>query len=428
MVKLSDIKEAFSRYFIIKDERIVEMSIAAVVGNLLIDRDPLWIFIVAPSSGGKSSLVAPIAALPQVHFIDDLTERSFLSGFKMKGKEMSLLKMIGSGILAFSDFTSILAKNPMSRNEILGQMRLVYDGIFTKQTGTGKIEWRGKMGVIACCTPDIYLLLESVRSAGERFIFYWLEQPSDDEIYTKQQEVNMSSKEITEVMKDKYAEYYVDLTKWVEDHGVPALKMTPDQRYRVRQAAIFCVNGKTVVHTDFKSGKADSIPNKAGVGRDAKMFDTVLQTLQLMNCYELGSFDLPVADWMVDAVEKCAYSSVNRERRKILEILSASEIPMTPSQIGAEEGLGLERESVEKYLIPLHSVGLVKKLTGNGNKFKWEIGNEETRDFVTRVSEHVVETIRPPAIDLSAGEVQEGDLLAEFEAQNKRYEESETGA
>jgi len=408
-MKLSDIKEEFSKYIILKDEHAIEMIVASVIGNLLIDRDPLWIFIVAPSSGGKSTLVAPIGGIPSVHFIDDLTEKTFLSGYKMKGKEMSLLKMIGSGIIAFSDFTSILAKNSMSRNEILGQMRLVYDGIFTKQTGTGKIEWKGKIGVLAACTPDIYLLLEDVRSAGERFIFYWLEQPSDEEIYAKQQEVKISSREITEKMKGMYAEYFTDIQAWAKKYGNPEFRVSDEQRMLLRQAAIFCVNGKTVVHTDFKSGLADSIPNKAGVGRDAKMFDTLLQTLQLMNCYEKDDPTIPVQDWMIDIVEKCSYSSVNRERRKILEILADTEQQLTASEIGAREGLGLEKESVEKYLIPLHSVGLIKKNASTA-KFRWYIDNDDIKFFIKRVSARLVETVVPPAIEQSG----EGDLLEEY--------------
>lgn len=417
-MKLVDLKTAFARYFVIKDERILEVIMASVLGNLLVNRDPLWVFIVAPSSGGKSTLLAPIVSIPSIHFVDDLTEKTLLSGFKIKGKEMSLLKVIGSGILAFSDFTSILAKNPMSRNEILGQLRLVYDGIFTKQTGTGKIEWRGKMGVTAACTPDIYGLLESVRSAGERFIFYWLEQPTDDEIINKQQEVQMSSKEITAEMKDMYLEYYNGVRAWVEENGIPELSMTPAQRATARFAAIMCVNGKTTVHTDFKSGKADSIPNKAGVGRDAKMFDTMLHTLQIMNCYENDNVGLPVQDWMLEVVEKCAYSSINRERRKILEILCTQEEALPAAEIGAFQGLGLEKESVEKYLIPLHSIGLIRKRAGSG-KFRWYIEDVAVREFVNRVSEHLKETMVVSGIEAQEEEAPQGDLLEEFHAQNE---------
>lgn len=413
MTTLADIKEKFSEYFVIKDDHIINMVLASIVGNLLVDRDPLWVFIVAPSSGGKSTLLAPIVSIPSVHFVDDLTEKTLLSGFKIKGKEMSLLKIIGSGILAFSDFTTILAKNPMSRAEILGQLRVVYDGVMIKQTGTGKIEWRGKMGVTAACTPDIYGLLESVRSAGERFIFYWLEQPTDDEIVDKQQTVNISSKEITAIMKEMYADYYEDIGAWVEKNGVPELSMTPAQRTSARNAAKFCVNGKTTVRTDFRSGKPDAIPNKAGVGRDAKMFDTVLQTLQLMNCYEHNDPTLPVEDWMITVIEKCAYSSINRERRKILEILVEEGRELSASEIGSREGLGMEKDSVEKYLIPLHSVGMISKNAAS-NRVMWSVRDNEVIDFVSRVSKVVIDNAVAQALDIDR-EMSSEDLMAEFE-------------
>lgn len=421
-MKLADIKQKFEEYIVIRDERIIEMVLVSLVGNLLIERDPVWLMVVAPSSGGKTTLLMPASGIQQVHFIDDLTEKTLLSGYKVKGKEMSLLKTIGSGILGFSDFTNILSKNPISRGEVLSQMKMVYDGNFTKRTGTGSIEWKGKMGFLGASTPDIYTYLESGRSMGERFIYYWMEQPTDDEIINKQQTVSMSSRDICDIMKELYAEYMHDIDAYVNKHGVPDLKMTDAQRYAVRRAAIFCVNGKATVHTDFKSGKPDSIPNKAGVGRDAKMFDTVLQTLQLMNCYEHGVIDLPVQDWMVEVVEKCAYSSINRERRKIIEVLveHSDGGAMTASEIGAREGIGLERESVEKYLTPMHAVGIVKKQT-SGQKFKWYIDDEHTIDFIKRVSQRVVDNTPAAAIEV----VEKKTIEEEWEEYTKPEKDEE---
>lgn len=405
-MKLADVKKEFEKYIVIKDAHILEMVLGSLIANLLVDRDPVWLMIVAPSSGGKTTFIAPSVTVPGVHFLDDLTEKTFLSGFKVRGKETSFLKLVTSGVLAFSDFTNVLSKKQDSRGEILSQMKMVYDGDFVKRTGTGSIEWHGKMGFLGASTPDIYMYLESGRSMGERFIYYWMEQPTDDEIVDKQQQVSLSSKEITAIMKEMYAAYIKSVDEWIQKNGVPELNMTGAQRYAIRRAAIFCVNGKATVHTDFKTGKADSIPNKAGVGRDAKMFETMVHTLQIMNCYEHDDPTLPVEPWMVEVVEKCAYSSINRERRKILEVLVSTDTPISASEIGAKEGLGLERESVEKYLIPMHAVGLVKKLTV-GNKFKWFITDENTIDFVKRVSKNVVDNTHVEGIELTGDEEDE---------------------
>lgn len=385
MTKLDDITKEFEKYIVLKDPYALRVILGTLIGNAFIQRDPLWLMMVAPSSGGKSTLLAPCCAIPSVYFLDDLTEKTFLSGYKIKGKETSLLKVIGSGILCFSDFTSILSKNPTARGEILGQLRLIYDGNFSKRTGTGEIKWVGKMGFLGAATPDIYHILETSRSMGERFIYYSLTLPSDDEIVIKQQDVTLSSREISEVMQPLYRGYIDGIRELVNGHGVPPLVMTKEQMDRVNAAAMFCVSAKATVHLDFKTNKPDALVNKPGVGRDRKMFTTFLHAMQLMEAYDTGILDTPVSDEMVRIVEKCAYSSVGRERRKVLEILTTYDIPMSASQIGATDDFGLPKEGVEKYLYVLHSVGLVQKET-NASNFRWYIESDVTKKFVRDIA------------------------------------------
>ncbi len=411
-MKLQDIKKEWEKYIVLKDHHTLDVLLATVIGNMLVDRDPIWLMLVAPSSGGKTTLLSPIVDIKSVYFIDDLTEKTLLSGYKVGGKDNSLLRTIGTGIMAFSDFTSILSKNPVSRGEILSQLKLVYDRKVTKYTGTGSVKWEGKIGFIGAATADIYYHLESGRSMGERFIYYWMDVPTDREIAMKQSETTISAKEMTNVMKDYYRQYFEGVRDWATLHGVPDLKMTEIQRERVRKASMFCVAGKATVHTNFKSGKVDQIPQKASVGRDNKSFEALLVTFQLMYGYEIGKPNAEIQDWMIDIVEKCAYSSINRERRAILEILAESPKSMSASAIGASNGLGLEKEGVGVYLAPLFAVGLIKRDT-TGNPYKWYIEDEETKDFIQSVSAAV------PQIKLKEDEefieVEETDAEKDFQ-------------
>lgn len=385
MTKLQDIKTEWEKYIVLKDHRAVDVMLATVIGNMLLDRDPIWLMVVGPSSGGKTTLLGPIADIPHVHFVDDLTEKTLLSGYKVKGQTSSLLQIIGSGIMAFSDFTSILSKNPVSRGEILSQLKLVYDRKVSKYTGTGGVKWEGKIGFVGCATADIYYHLESGRSMGERFVYYWLDVPTDEEIAYKQSTTNISAKEMNDRMKFFYADYYNGVKDWIAKHGEPQLKMTEDQRDRLRKASMFCVAGKATVHTNFKSGKVDQIPQKASVGRDNKSFEAMLLSMQIQYAYETNDPDAGVQDYMIETVEKCAYSSINRERRAILEILADSERELSASQIGSSRGLGLEKEGVSIYLAPLFAVGLIKRNTSS-NPYKWFIEDEWTKTFIKRVS------------------------------------------
>ena len=388
-MKLRDIKAEFAKYIVCKDEWALDMVMATLIGNSVLNSDPLWTMIIGPSSGGKTTLIAPACSLSNVHFIDDLTEKTLLSGFKVKGQEVSLLNRIGkTGIMAFSDFTTILMKNPNSKGEILTQLKMVYDGKFTKFTGTGGMMWEGKIGLIAASTPDIYAHLEAGRSMGERFLYYWLDQPTDEEVAKKQQETNMSSKDITKAMQGMYLQYCQEVATFIREKGLPTFSLTEDQKKRVRDAAIFCVNGKATVHTDFKSGKVDQIPNKAGVGRDNKTFDVLLHALQVMDAFEYDDWSRPISEDRIRLVDKCAYSSINRERRKIMEVLIAQPKAITPTEIGTAKGLGMEKDSVEKYLVPLHAVGMIRKQINSG-AHKWYIDDPKTIDFITRVSPSV---------------------------------------
>lgn len=403
-MKLSDIKTKFEEYLVLKDPWILDMVLGTIVGNSIITRDPVWTMITAKSSGGKTTMIKPAVLVPGVFFVDDMTEKTLLSGYKIKGKETSLLKVIGNGVLCFSDFTSILSKNPVSRGEILGQMKLIYDGEVKKRTGTGAVEWKGKIGFLGAATPDIYFHLEQGRSMGERFLYYWMDQPTDEEIADKQNEVNLSSQDIQDIMAPMYRQYCEDIREWTDRKGIPPLKLTAEQRQKVKEASIFCVNAKATVHTNFKTGKVDQIPNKAGVGRDNKMFDTLLHTFQLMDAFEHDDIAYPLSDERIRLIQKCAYSSVNRERRKILEILIANvNDPMTASQIGARSGLGLEKEAVEMYLSPLHAVGIVRK-QANKNVFKWFIEDENMIRFIKDVSVTVDDKL--PSVNEEVGELE----------------------
>ena len=93
-MKLQDVKNEFEKYIVVKDKWILDVVLANMIGNLIIINDPVWTMIVAPSSGGKSTVIAPCVGVPSVYFVDDLTEKTLLSGFKVKGKETSFLKVI----------------------------------------------------------------------------------------------------------------------------------------------------------------------------------------------------------------------------------------------------------------------------------------------------------------------------------------------
>ena len=391
MTKLRDVIAEFDKYIILKNaESTLKVVMGNIVSNILIKGNPVWTNLIAPSSGGKTTLLAPLGGMSVCFMLNDLTDKTLMSGYKVGGKEYSVLKLANNRVIIIPDFTTILSKNPQLRGEILGQLRQVYDGEFIKYTGTGKIMWKGKIGMLLGCTPAIYRELEGARAMGERFNYYNMEVPTDEEVANKIAQVRMSADEITELVAPVYIDYFDKMADWAEKNNYDGtiLNLTKEQEDRIKFAAKFCVSAKATVSTDFKTGKGDSMPSKAGLGRDYNAFLQSIRGWVMMDAWERDDPTYhEVSELCIILVEREAYSSLSRERRKILEILSMTDEKLSASEIGTREGFGLEKESVEKYLAPLYAIGIIQKIPGkSGQANRWYIQDPAHKEWVNEIS------------------------------------------
>lgn len=139
-----------------------------------LEEPPIWLFISGASSAGKTSLcIDPMVGMEGTYLISDITPSGFLSG--MKSGQGILQKLSkeneGNGVLLFPDFTVLLNKNPNDRDEIIGQMRRIYDGRFERTFGSNAtVRWRGKITVLAATTPEIERKWSVQSALGERFL------------------------------------------------------------------------------------------------------------------------------------------------------------------------------------------------------------------------------------------------------------------
>jgi hypothetical protein len=160
-----------NRWFYNPDIEAARITLAVATAHFHKDCDPVWLFVLGPSSGDKTSIcINSLLDLPQVHMQGDLTAKTFLSGYTGTAHP-SLLHQVGSGILAFKDFTTFMSKRPEEQAEISSHLREIFDGSFVKHTGKGiAIAWKGKITVIAAATPALERAWSSRRDLGERFL------------------------------------------------------------------------------------------------------------------------------------------------------------------------------------------------------------------------------------------------------------------
>ena len=160
------------QWFYQPDIEAVEI-VFAVAASHYVAGDPTWLFLIAPPATGKTSAgIQALKTCPKAYIVGDLTPQTFLSGKRKNGNgDLSLLERQPNGLFLMKDFTTMISKRPDDRAMIVSQLREIYDGTFSKDTGeTGRLYWTGKATVIAACTPAIERQWAILRDLGERFM------------------------------------------------------------------------------------------------------------------------------------------------------------------------------------------------------------------------------------------------------------------
>lgn len=155
-------------------------AMLAIAHSHYSDGDPVWAFVIGASGSGKTSIcINAISFWPKILIMSDITPKAFLPGGK-DGFTVGILETMGSsGILAFKDFTTILSQREDDRRVISSQLREIWDGSFSRNSGARRADWHGKVTVLAAVTPAIERSWSVGRELGERFMQIRWNSPQD---------------------------------------------------------------------------------------------------------------------------------------------------------------------------------------------------------------------------------------------------------
>ena len=176
MTSYKDIDRVFRETFLMEDPYVLPVVLATVLSHYT-KGDPIWLMLIAEAGSGKTELLSSLEGIPQVQPLDTISPRTFLSGYERSDKgQTSLLKRLGNPIFTIEDFSTVLSEHAPDQRNIMGQLRKIYDGRYVKDVGSEKesITWRGKVTLIAGCTPAIDGKQGGMASQelGERFLDY----------------------------------------------------------------------------------------------------------------------------------------------------------------------------------------------------------------------------------------------------------------
>lgn len=316
--------------------------------------DPVWTVVVAGSSRGKTELVTPLDVLPEVYVTGKLTEASLLSGTSRKERAANakggLLREIGDrGTLVCKDLGAILSLHRDSRAEVLQALREVYDGRYTRDVGTDggrRLQWEGRLGLIAAGTTAIDSAHAVVAALGERWLTIRLPETGPDEI-ARMALGRSGTAEMRARLRHVVSGFF-------EHIDPPALTpLEPVEENLVVAVSSLATLARSPVDRDGYTREIVLVHDSEGPARLARQLHKLTCALRAMGLEPPAIGDL---------LTKIGYDSIPSPRREILVHLLHTDEPRRTTEIAT--GVDLPTRSVERACEELTAHRLLNRAKG----------------------------------------------------------------
>jgi hypothetical protein len=326
--------------------------------------DPPWVLTVGGSGNCKTETVAPLSGAG-ARVISTITgEAALLSGTPAKSRAKNatggLLRQLGqSGLLVIKDFTSILSMNRDTRASVLGALREIYDGYWSRNVGTDggfTLTWHGRLVVIGAVTTAWDRAYEVVSTMGDRFLTVRL--ASDDNGLRRAAGLQaMSNVSHERRMREELAGSVGKLLAVTAPDPEPEL--TPAELGSLVDMAELVTRARTPVERDYQGNPAWAHSLEMPT-RFAK------QLVQIVRGGLVIGLD---ADTAMRAAARCCHDSMPPMRLVVLADVAAHPECFTPDVV---ERVQLPRQTVDRTLQELHLLGLLTvQHLAYGEKVRW---------------------------------------------------------
>lgn len=367
---IEQLEEKIKEVYLIIDPGIIRIVLATVIGNRLGLADkPIWLLLLSGSSSGKTATMDLLSKCgPWMVPVDTLTTNTFASGLK-RDNEVSLLYKANNGVFIFKDFTGIMNMNEEGLKEIMGQLRNIYDGEFTKRTGNdADVEWKGKVGIIAGGTIASQRKMRQFSEQGERFINYIM-NVADAKQITKRALTNQKG---AKIKADELAEM---VGKFVNNriNAVQSSNLTIPES--IQDAMIDVADFATKARSPVTMSKKDPtmvefVGDREMPPRMAIMLSNIAIALMVISGEEtLGGLNASI-------LYKTALDSIPVERRLILRVLA--EYPRASTRAIATH-LNYPTMTIRAWCNQLNALKMINRISagqGIGNSDTWVLKPE----------------------------------------------------
>lgn len=320
----------------------------ATVKALDIETTPVWMMLIGPSSCGKSEMYLQSVDYERCERTSDLNLPGLLT-MDIGGYRKGLLQRLGDkGLWIISDFSSVLSGREEIRNQVTSACREIFDGEYHRTLKGANETWKGRVNVIAACTPAIDSYYRVHADLGERFIQIQVErQPQSKELRRKANMQRQNKGRFRKEVRDAGVEVLA---------GNPTNEITPEADEKVAMWAEFLCRCRTNVSRNSYTGDITNIGYTEGAGR-------LYQEMLSLALGDASLFEQDQADVrQLDLMQRIAFDSLTRKRKGILEALTlASGGEMRRSDVQETSGVD-HAQTFTRTVEDLVAIGIVESI------------------------------------------------------------------
>lgn len=379
------VQKSYDEALLLADRDLIRLLAASVIANQM-DGNPVWLMIVASSSGGKTATLMTLDELEFIqgrrvtYFISDLTENTLASGFKVQGGgDASLLSLMPvGGIMIFKDFTSMLTKRHETRDTIMGQLREVYDRKFDKRTGNKQdVAWKGRVGALAGVTEAVHEYMASMSVMGDRFIMYAPKQPDRRELLRFIMDLKVDEKNQEKRLLIAREKMHTYLKTCVSNIHLAKMQMTDKDKEHLMEVADFVTKARSGVIEDQRTGAVRFVPSAEMPTRLIDQLLSIATALSLMRVVD--GKDATLSENDMKLLYKIAFDSIPLKRLWALKELATYLQGVSTAGIAAT--IGYQTEVVNQWLAQLNALGIINRMKNQGRGDLWTL-KPEYRDIM----------------------------------------------
>jgi DNA-binding transcriptional ArsR family regulator len=180
-VKLSELEDAYRKWLYLEhDPEIIRSLFALYLANRY-DGPPVWTMVIGKAGCGKSELLGSLDGFDATVMVSKLTPNALASGYG-DGSTSLLYALSQNKVMVIKDMSTITEMASEAKAQIFSDLRDAFDGSFVKVTGSGRVDFKGKFGIIAGATEAVERSRIQESSLGERFLYLRVRMEKKHEI------------------------------------------------------------------------------------------------------------------------------------------------------------------------------------------------------------------------------------------------------